>query len=189
MIKLIDSRITDILPYSLSSQPMVQGIAYTLWRQIRLLCQYASGIGLYASLDTVPEKALDVLAAELRTPAYDDSFPVSVKRTLIKETLTFYTKMGTPQAVNKIIEAVFQNGHIAEWFEYGGDPFHFKAYTTNPAISQSDVDEFNRVLSTVKRLSAWLDEIVLQLSAETMESRLGIWMHCGELVRLNPIIP
>ena len=97
--------------------------------------------------------------------------------------------MGTPQAVNKIIEAVFQNGHIAEWFEYGGDPFHFKAYTTNPAISQSDVDEFNRVLSTVKRLSAWLDEIVLQLSAETMESRLGIWMHCGELVRLNPIKP
>ena len=106
----------------------------------------------YAAIATMPERVLDLLAVELRTPAYDENYSIRVKRALIEGTLVFYTQMGTPAAVNKIIETIFETGYIREWWEYDGDPYHFKAYTTNPAITSDDVEEFKRVLGSVKRL-------------------------------------
>ncbi|MFQ9474035.1 MAG: phage tail protein [Oscillospiraceae bacterium] len=36
--------------------------------------------------------------------------------------------MGTPAAVNRIIETIFETGYIEEWYEYDGEPHHFRAY-------------------------------------------------------------
>lgn len=185
MINLKASDFTSILPTNLASQTEVQAIAYALGRQITTVCAYADSARVYAALSQVPENVLDVLAAELRTPAYDENYSITVKRTLVEGTLTFYMKMGTPYAVNRIIEAIFETGYIKEWFDYGGEPYHFKAYTTNPAITQDDVAEFTRVLSTVKRLSAWLDEIILDLATEAMDFYIGFWVQTGEFVRLK----
>ena len=110
---------------------------------------------------------MDLLAVELRTPSYDENFSIKVKRTLIAESLLFYAQMGTPAAVNRIIETIFQAGHISEWWEYGGKPYHFKAYTTHPAIS------------------AWLDEIVLDLSTPPAEVFVGHWIHTGDFITLQ----
>ena len=187
MIKLSDSRFTDIMPYNLASQPEVQAIAYALGKQISSLCAYADSARLYAAITTIPEPALDALALELRTPAYAQHYKLTVKRTLVQGALTFYMKMGTPYAINKIIEAIFQTGHISEWFEYGGEPFHFKAHTTNSSITQDDVEEFTQVLSTVKRLSAWLDDIILELSTGPMDTHIGLWVHTGDFIRLGAV--
>jgi P2-related tail formation protein len=94
-------------------------------------------------------------------------------------------QMGTPAAVNKIIETIFETGYIKEWYEYGGEPYHFKAYTTNPAITSDDVEEFRRVLVSVKRLSAWLDEIILDLSTPATQTYVGHWLHTGDFIRLK----
>ena len=146
MIKLSGSRFTDIMPENLAEQTEIQALAYAVGRQVEKLLAYADGARTYAAIYAVPEKVLDLLAVELRTPSYDENFSIKVKRTLIAESLLFYAQMGTPAAVNRIIETIFQAGHISEWWEYGGKPYHFKAYTTNPAITSDDVEEFKRVL-------------------------------------------
>lgn len=189
MIKLRNGKFTDIAPHNIATQPEAQAIAYAIGKQIAKICTYADRARVYAAIDKLPEAALDALAVELRAPAYDENYSVTVKRTLVRGALTFYMKMGTPYAVNKIIEAIFQTGYISEWFEYGGEPFHFKAYTTNPAITSDDVDEFKRVLSTVKRLSAWLDDIILDLSTDPMETYIGHWIHTGDFIRLRVAVP
>lgn len=185
MIKLNRSRFTDIMPENLAEQPEVQAIAYAVGRQIEKLCACADGARTYAAIHSMPEKVLDLLAVELRTPAYDETYSVKVKRALIEGSLLFYTQMGTPAAVNRIIETIFVSGHISEWWEYGGEPYHFKAHTTNPSITEADVEEFRRVLGTVKRLSAWLDEIVLELSTPPAEVYIGHWVHTGDFIRLQ----
>lgn len=185
MIKLNGSRFTDIMPENLAGQPEVQAIAYAVGRQIEKLCTYADGARTYAAIYSMPERVLDLLAVELRTPAYDENYSIKVKRALIEGSLLFYTQMGTPAAVNNIIETIFQTGYIAEWWEYGGEPHHFKAHTTNPAITLDDVEEFRRVLGSVKRLSSWLDEIVLELSTEAVDTRVGFYVHTGDFIRLQ----
>ena len=103
MIKLSGSRFTDIMPENLAEQPEIQALAYAVGRQVEKLLAYADGARTYAAIYAVPEKVLDLLAVELRTPSYDENFSIKVKRTLIAESLLFYAQMGTPAAVNRII--------------------------------------------------------------------------------------
>lgn len=185
MTEFNGSRFADLLPENLSSIVEVQAFSYAVGSQIEKLCAYANNASTYAAIEALPGKVLDILAVELRTPAYDESYSMKVKRALIKGTMTFYMQMGTPAAVNKIIETVFESGYIQEWFEYGGSPHHFKACTQNPAITSADVEEFQSVLSTVKRLSSWLDEIVLDLSTEAANIYVGHWVHIGDYITLK----
>ena len=132
MIKLSGSRFTDIMPENLAGQVEVQATAYAVGRQIKKLCAYSDAARTYAAIATMPEYLLDYMAVELRTPSYDENYSIKTKRALIQESLLFYTQMGTPAAVNRIIETIFENGHIEEWFEYGGKPHHFKIRTEMP---------------------------------------------------------
>ena len=69
--------------------------------------------------------------------------------------------MGTPAACNQIIETIFGSGYIEEWFDYDGDPHHFRAYVGDGGqVDPTDLAEFRRVLANVKRLSSWLDEVI-----------------------------
>ena len=161
MIDLRGSRFTDIMPENLASQLETQAFAYALGRQIEKLCAYADGVHIYAAVASMPEKILDVLAVELRTPAYNQKFSIEVKRALIEGTLTFYARMGTPAACNQIIETIFGSGYIEEWFDYDGNPHHFRAYVGDGGqVDPTDLAEFRRVLANVKRLSSWLDEVI-----------------------------
>lgn len=99
MIELKGSRFTQILPENLSSQTRTRALAYAVGRQVDKLLAMADRMVIWADLDRVPEELLDCLAVELRTPAYSQDYPVETKRTLVRESLLFYARMGTPAAV------------------------------------------------------------------------------------------
>ena len=65
-----------------------------------------------------------------------------------------------------MINAVFGGGSMEEWFDYGGDPHHFRAVVniTEMEIKPGAIQEFIRIISSVKRLSSWLDEIRFYLT-------------------------
>ena len=179
MIKLQNSRFTDILPDNIAGNLEVRALSYAVGRQITKVCAYADAARTYAAVATLPDKVLDILAVELRTPAYKEHYPIGVKRALIIDTLSFYMKMGTPSAINKIIEIIFETGYIEEWPEYGGEPHHFRAYVgeNGGAIGPGDLEEFRRVLVSVKRLSSWIDDIITIATMEpdtlTFTGRMG----------------
>ena len=161
MIKLSGSRFTDIMPDNLASQVETQAFTYAVGRQIEKLCAYSDAARTYAAIATMPEWLLDYMAVELRTPSYDENYSLKTKRALIQGSLLFYTQMGTPAAVNRIIETIFETGYIEEWYEYDGDPHHFRAYVGDGGeVGPGELEEFRRVLSSVKRLSSWLDDII-----------------------------
>lgn len=161
MIKLSGSRFTQIMPENLASQVETKAFAYAVGRQIEKLCAYSDAARTYAAIATMPEWLLDYMAVELRTPSYDENYSLKTKRALIQGSLLFYTQMGTPAAVNRIIETIFETGYIEEWYEYDGDPHHFRAYVGDGGeVGPGELEEFRRVLSSVKRLSSWLDDII-----------------------------
>lgn len=161
MIKLSGSRFTQIMPENLAGQVETQAFAYAVGRQIEKLCAYSDAARTYAAIATMPEWLLDYMAVELRTPSYDENYSLKTKRALIQGSLLFYTQMGTPAAVNRIIETIFETGYIEEWYEYDGDPHHFRAYVGDGGeVGPGELEEFRRVLSSVKRLSSWLDDII-----------------------------
>ena len=161
MIKLSGSRFTQIMPENLASQAETKAFAYAVGRQVEKLCAYSDAARTYAAIATMPEWLLDYMAVELRTPSYDENYSLKTKRALIQGSLLFYTQMGTPAAANRIIETIFETGYIEEWYEYDGKPHHFRAYVGDGGeVGPGELEEFRRVLSSVKRLSSWLDDII-----------------------------
>lgn len=188
MIKIQDIQPADILPEGLRDDVSALGIAYAVCRQIEKWCVFNDGIMIYYMIASLPDEILDLMAAEYRTPAYSTKYSTDVKRTLIADTMLYFMKLGTPMAVRRIITSIFQSGTVSEWFEYGGEPHHFRINISNPNVGPNDLDEFVRQLRSVKRLSSWLDSISSKLDIESATIGVGHWMHTGDFIRLNPMI-
>lgn len=155
MIDLKDSLMTDILPGHLATAE-VKALAYAVGRQIRQLCSYADKSRTYAALASAPDTVLDALAAELRTPAYDETLPVETKRELVASTLTFYTHLGTPAALEQLISILFAKGRVAEWYNYNGSEYHFKVQID---IAADVVDDAKQA-----QVQAWVNQYKNQRS-------------------------
>lgn len=158
MISLEQSQITDILPEALVS-PETRALSYALNNAVRRALNYAKNTSLYAIIDTLPENILDIMALELRTQYYDESFDTEKKRSLVKNTLLWYGKAGTVSAVQEMIDKVFDDGIVIEWFENGGEPGTFQISTThvvNPAL----ISQFSAYIENVKNIRSHLSSIV-----------------------------
>lgn len=155
MIDLKDSLMTDILPGHLETAE-VKALAYAVGQQIRQLCSYADKSRTYAALASAPDTVLDALAAELRTPAYDETLPVETKRELVASTLTFYTHLGTPAALEQLTSILFAKGRVAEWYNYNGSEYHFKVQID---IAADAVDDAKQA-----QVQAWVNQYKNQRS-------------------------
>lgn len=86
---------------------------------------------------------------------------LEIKRVLIRNSIRDHRKRGTPAAVEEITRHVFRDAHIQEWFEYGGEPYHFRILQDITSDDESAAaDVMNRLRNAVrdtKNLRSWLD--------------------------------
>lgn len=160
MISFEKSEITDILPENLKNKPECIALSYALKKANETLVAYAKRTSVFAVIDSLSEEMLDILAIELRTQYYDESFSIERKRALVKNTILWYHKAGTVSAVQEMIDNVFSSGIILEWFKTGGAPGTFIISTTN-TITPKLIEEFNKVVSNVKNVRSHLENIVV----------------------------
>lgn len=163
MIKYIESEMLQVMPEPLKYKAEVVALNYAIKRAIGKMIGYAERASVYAAIDKLPEDILDLLAVELRAQYYDEDMDISIKREIVKKTMLWYHRAGTPSAVEELISAVFGEGEISEWFEYGGEPYHFKI-KTDAVLSASDMEYFEKIIRNVKNVRSHLEEI--QLSRE-----------------------
>ncbi len=163
MTKLYDGQLTDFLLNDARYDPKVMALSYAVLQEKHRLMDKANGTRTLAVIDELPEHILDLLSVELRTPFYDEAHPIQTKRDLIKRTFIFYQYMGTPEAVNQMVSAVFPGSYIEEWFTYGGEPYHFQVIIemSRYRITANAVD-IKRAVYQCKRLSAHMDGIIYQ---------------------------
>lgn len=166
MIKLRDAKISDSLPRIVTQEAWCAAFAYALQRQHRKLLYYAERARVYSRIDALEERLLDVLAAELRAPKYEEGYPVEVKRSIVKGALIYYATAGTTAALEQVCRDIFGSAEVVEWYEYGGEPGYFRIHTENAGITDETVREFIAVAQTVKRLSAWLDKLEIVVTAK-----------------------
>ena len=166
MISLYDGQLTDLLGPNFRQDVEVQALSHALREGMRLLLKYKERALVYASIDTMPEAALDLLATECRTQYYDASFDIETKRELVKNTVRWFQIAGTPAAVEELAKKIFGECHVEEWDEYGGSPYYFRIITNAPA-SADDVAKFNDLLRKVKNLRSHLESVSILRSIYT----------------------
>ena len=163
MINLYNSNITDILPEALAEDPKVKALGYAINKAMQRMMDYCQNISVYAAMDTVPERVLDLLAVELGTQYYDDTLSIEVKRSLIKNTLVWYMNAGTLTSVQEAVEAVFGNGEVEEWFDYGGEPFHFKVRTSTINSTDEMIQQLTSIVSQMQNVRSHLEAVIVEV--------------------------
>lgn len=177
MISLQNARITDALPRIVAKEKWAQAMAYAVNRQLAQLLTYAEGVKIFVSLDKMPDAVLDVLAMELRLPYYDQSYTTEVKRELVKGGLEYWATAGTVESLSKILMNIFGDAEIEEWFEYGGAPGYFRILTANQNVTGETLDSFTKTAQDVKRLSAWLQEVMVDMGVPNMKICQGFALY------------
>lgn len=164
MIKLYDSQITDLLPEKISGNVDVKCISYAIQQETKRIMDKADGTRTLAVIDELPERILDVLAVELRTPYYQESMDIDTKRNIIRKTLLWHTKAGTPSAVAELIEIVFGEGKVVEWFDYNEAPYTPGTFdiVTNARMTQDIEEYFLQIIQRVKNARSHIRRILIE---------------------------
>ena len=167
-MKLSDIEFIRLLPQFMRDDAAVKGLSSAVDVIIPGIAASVATLSTWDQIDNLSEAELDALAWELNILWYDHGADIAVKRELVKNSDAVYKHLGTKWAVENVIETYFGEGKIEEWFEYGGQPGHFRVNSSNPSISQERFTDFLNVLNKVKRASAKLDEVVININSEVM---------------------
>lgn len=175
-MKLSTLEFIRLLPAFMRDDAAVRGLAAGLDEIIPGLAQSLSRLTTWDRIDELSEDELDDLAWELNILWYDKAAGIDAKREIIKSSDEVYRHLGTKWAVENVINSYFGEGYLKEWFEYNGEPGHFRVYSTNPTLTNERLIEFLNLLQKVKRASSQLDGIFITLTGQMILSA-GVAVH------------
>lgn len=171
MTKLYDGQLTDLIQNNSRYSTEVQAISYALLMEKQRLMDLAQRTRTMAVVDELPEAILDVLAVELRTPYYSGGMTIDQKRAIIKGTLVWFYKAGTPAAVEELIASVFGEGKVVEWFDFTEEPMTPGTFDiiTNARMTEEIATEFLRIIQRVKNTRSHIRRVLVERQCEMTE--------------------
>lgn len=127
-------------------------------------------------IDSVNESALVHLAEQFHIMGNEGWLQTKTtieKRELIKNAIELHRYKGTKYALIKVLNSLNINGEIQEWFEYEGEPFHFKVniFLQNFAYNQKVFESLKKMIEEYKNVRSVLEEI----SIESQFDMRGDW--------------
>ena len=154
-----DYCIAERLPESLNRDNLRE-VAQVIDEKLHELDALNELIFLYPRIDELSSELVDALAIHFHVDFYDTSLSLGKRRALVKNSIRWHMKKGTKAAVEEMVQTVFEGGRVTEWFEYNGEPYHFKIDLLEaPGISQENIDTVVRLVKAVKNTRSWLDSV------------------------------
>jgi phage tail P2-like protein len=142
-----DISFSDLLPASIAADPTIAAAARALDAELQAVNDAIRHIAIYSRLDRLSDALLKHLAWQWHVDFWDDGLDSDAKLTLVQQSYDWHRHKGTPYAVEQMVRDVLGGGYVQEWFEYGGEPYHFKIFSYTPL---SDSATYNRLLAAVK---------------------------------------
>lgn len=170
---------------------VTKGLCAALTPQLQVLAgEIIKALGLpLASIDytKLQEEVMDQLALDLLISWYDFGADLQTKAEVIKNGNNFHSIVGTPAAVEAVMQVYFGDGEVQEWFQYDGEPGMFKVITSNVTVTGEKINEFIAILNAVKRGSAWLEEVIIAMSGE-FNINYGYAVHTGDFLTIRQVV-
>lgn len=163
MIKYEDAEIISVLPPILSSDPDIIAISYAYKMAMEKIINLSIQTLLYADIDHMDNEVLDLMALEFRTQYYDEGLPTDIKRQLVKNALGWYQRAGTPNAVKELINIVFGEGDIVEWFDFADPPYTPGTFEiqTESRVTEELITYFTNLIHRVKNARSHIRRITI----------------------------
>ena len=180
------------LPQALQGDDSIVALAQAISSVLSDRIEEINHLRIYPAIDQLDEPLLDILAHDFKVDWWDADYTLEEKRRTLKDSWRVHKLMGTKAAVETAISAIYPNTKVLEWFEYGGEPYHFRLHI-NVSDDNIESDKQRRVLSrldTYKNLRSHLDTINYRMTARPAAADAGtVCTHCGMRVGVEIPIP
>lgn len=185
MISLYDYRTEDALPAEMRT-PERLATCRAFDAQKKKYIERTKRVYIWADLENVADDKLDFLAVENRVLFYSTNLPPETKRSLIRNSIYWYMKLGTSQAMTEMIDTVFgnKNTSVEGWYTYSGEPYHFRI-AVGTEVTTTSVKEFLNYLNKVKNARSRFDYMAFQNGVtlkfiNKSEYQTFLYTFCGE---------
>lgn len=153
-----------LIPAFMREDETVKGLAAafdTIFSKIVSKMYYAN---IWKNIERLTNGEMDFVGKTLNIPWYHDSFTIEQKQIVLYEYRNLYYNIGTSGSIIQLLNSIYGDAEISEWYEYDGSPFHFKIRTENATAVNEKAELFLRLLDRVKKATAILDEIEIESS-------------------------
>lgn len=112
---MVDIIFADLLPDSIRNDPVIKDAAAVLDGELKAVSGLMNQAEIYSRIDDLDEEVINLLAWQFNVDFWDMDLPVGNKRELIKTSIGWHKKKGTPWAIT---EALRKSGYHGEIITY-----------------------------------------------------------------------
>ena len=165
---LTKENLVATLPPALRTDPSVVALAEALGEVLAVRPAEIDRLRIYPAIDTLDEPLLDILARDFKVDWWDPEYSLEEKRRTLKDSWRVHRLLGTRAAVEMAISAIYPHTQVLEWFEYGGEPYHFRLdiNITNDSIDSAKQRRVLERLNFYKSLRSHNDGVTYFVEAE-----------------------
>jgi phage tail P2-like protein len=184
---LADISFVDLLPASIASDETMTAAARMLDTELGSIEGQISNILIWSRIEELQEPMLSYLAWQLHVDYWRPDMILLEKRDLLKRSFMLHSVKGTPGAIEDAMAAAVKSigsARVVEWFEYGGDPYHFKVSVDiiGELIGGNLENELLRIIAFFKNCRSRLDAIEYNLSAKGEVPAWAGVLYAGEII-------
>lgn len=150
-----------LVPQSLQSDSQIIAACSALEGELQAVSVAVDQIMIISKLSSQPSAVIDNLAWQWSTDFYDDSLSLTTRISLVQNSLKWHKIKGTPAVVQEMVSSVLSNGVVTEWFDYDGEPYHFRVQTDEIISSQAIYDQLAAVITATQNIRSWLDGVIV----------------------------
>ncbi|MCR5175686.1 MAG: phage tail protein [Anaerovibrio sp.] len=162
-----DYCIADRLPESLNRDNLRE-VAQVIDEKLHDLDALNELICLYPRIDELSSELVDALAIHFHVDFYDTTLPLAKRKALVKNSIKWHMRKGTKGVVKELIATVFDSADVEEWFDYSGEPYHFRVNNIGSDIPREQgIDYIITAINSVKNTRSWLDGLNFTRSLES----------------------
>lgn len=159
--------LADILPQNLMADKQMAAVAQTLDAKFQAATAATIKTLILPRLDELPEDIIDLLAWQWHVDFYEPvGMDIDTKRRLVRESVGWHHIKGTPAAVEKMIQTVYQTGTVQEWPEYGGLQYYFRVLLGESEIQTEKIKLLMKMIDASKNTRSWLDMLIFEKNTD-----------------------
>jgi len=173
MINLHQNTLLREIPDNLLRDEKVKHLANSLQKSLDNMLEWADKINYRMNLDALPDEIIEHLLWESHITV-NEGLELATTReqriNLIKHSIELHRLKGTPAALEMVFRLINIDCRIQEWFEYGGDPYHFKLHlrVTDKGLNEDTVKLLEMLVMEYKNVRSWLE--ALNIYATTLST-------------------
>ncbi len=169
-------RIAEHLPTSVDSGD-IKNMAKVVDAKLRQL--NPDILLIYPHIDSLSSELVDYLASQLHVDFYDETLSLEQRRQLVKNSIRWHMKKGTPSVITELLKTVYDNATVEEWYQYGGQPYHFRVTILSEKSPDAEkIAYLTNAIEQTKNVRSWLDTVLFARSLKS-DLRFGgvTWLH------------